>query len=349
MPQTLILTLLSMLLFSSAAFAVEAPASMATGRSSFLTQGLGATCHAFDLASDTLPCNPAFIAFNREARFKASLFFGNNVSYSKEASDLLNDRANQDTIQKLFSKQDRSEFQTYLEAGYWGQTWGVAVSPVRLNYFTSFRNPSLPEMTVFASQEESIRAQFGTYLGHDLFVGLQLRALHRKYVSKQFFLIDAFTEAGARMFEPEDQNVLFLEPGLVYAPENAPWNPQVYFTMMNFGLPDKRTPVFPARPEYHLGTSVHKELWAGTWGVALDLAWSKETEKLTEPLSVGSYYEFGILRLFAHFSEKSDGAGFQVASGALHLGLVSSSNVMEDGWNHEKRDRRLYLTLGAEL
>lgn len=337
------------LIFTAAAHAFEAPRSMATGTSGLLTRALGRMCHGFDLASDTLPCNPAFIAFKREGTLRANLFFGNNVSYTKEASDLLNERADEDTIRTLFGKQDRSEFETNLEAGYWGETWGVSVSPLRVNYGTTFRNPSLPEISLFASQEESLRGQIGTYLGNDLFIGLQLRALHRKFIAKQFFLTDALANEGTGFFEPENQNVLYVEPGLLYAPEDSDWNPKAYMSLMNAGIASRASPAFPSRPQFHLGTSVAADIGLGTWGLGVDIAWDNGMETDLEPVTVGSYYEFGILRLLAHVNERSNGVGFQVSSGFFNLGLASQSTTFNDGWGEKVTDRRLYLLLGAEI
>jgi hypothetical protein len=329
--------------------AFEAPRSMATGGSSFLMQSLGLMCFGFDLSADTLPCNPSFIAMKRDGRLKASIFLGNNVSYTQEASDLLNERASEETIRKLFSEQDRSEFETNLEAGYWGQTWGAAISPLRVNYMTTFRNPALPEITLFASQEESARLQFGTYLGKDLFTGVQLRAVHRKFISKQFFLTDALANEGDRFFETDNQNVLYIEPGLLYAPENHDWNPLLFLNLVNFGLVDKTQDAFPMRPQYHIGSSVALDVGLGRWGFGIDVAWDNNVTSALEPVTLASFYEFGILRLMGHISERSNSLGFQVSSGFFNLGLASQAKTVDDGWDNKITDRRLYLLLGAEI
>ena len=80
-------------------------------------------------------------------------------------------------------------------------------------------------MQLFASIEESARAQFGSYLGEDFYWGTQLRYLHRRFIANEFYLTDILTEDAGRILSPADQNSVYVEPSIMFAPEND-WKPE---------------------------------------------------------------------------------------------------------------------------
>src|SRR4051812_39969238 len=128
------------MLSSINAHALSAPASLKNGRSGLAQQTLGSTCFTFDIAADTLPCNPAYMAKERDRSFKAHLFLGNNVTYLREASDVINGKANAKTIETLFNEKKSSEFEASLEAAYVSETFGIAYEPYRISYYSLFQN-----------------------------------------------------------------------------------------------------------------------------------------------------------------------------------------------------------------
>ena len=334
---------------TAVANAVQIPRAMSFGANGLLSQGLGYGCFAFDLAADTLPCGPAVLAETRERAFRASVFFGNNVSYMKEATEFAKGEASSQTIETLFKRTDSSELDANLEAAFVSPTFGVAISPLRVNYFTTFRNPALPEVSLYASQEESAKLQFASYVGNDLFVGLQTRLLHRKFVARHFFLTDALAENGPQLFDPQQQSLLFLEPGIMFAPENPEWKPQLSLNLVNWGFADRSYEELPILPQYHLSGSIAPIVGLGRWGLGFDLFWDQNVKDVLEPVTLATYYEFGILRLFASLAENSQGAGFQVMSGPLNLGVTYSDQQTDDGLGEKARARRLFLLLGIEI
>lgn len=321
--RVLIVLLLSlMFLHALKAHAIQMPRSMAQGNSSFMTQAMGQTCYAFDLPSDTLPCNPAFMARERERQFKANLYFGNNIRYAKEASDLLQGSANDQTIQNLFSQRESSELETAADIAFLTETMGFAIQPVRLNYYTLFRNQALPEVTLFASREESLRAQFASYMDHDLYWGVQFRYAHRKYIAQDFFLTDALAQDGSKIFEPEEQNALYVEPSLLYANDEHWLRPQMSASLVNWGFADRKSSAYKAAPQFHLSGAVVPDFGPGRWGWGFDAFWDNQVETAIEPFSLGTFYEIGILRLFASLAKNTSGAGFGASVGDFNLGLA---------------------------
>lgn len=346
----LIALLLSlMFLHAIQARAVAMPRSMLQGNSSFMTQAMGQTCYAFDLPSDTLPCNPAFMARERERQFKANLFFGNNIRYAKEASDLLQGSANDETVRNLFRQRESSELETAADIAFLTETMGFAIQPVRLNYYTLFRNQALPEVTLFASREESLRAQFASYMDRDLYWGVQIRYLHRKYIAQDFFLTDALAQDGSKLFEPEEQNVLFLEPSLLYANDEHWLRPQLSASLTNWGFADRKSTAYKSSPQFHVSGAVVPDFGPGKWGFGFDAFWDNQVDTALEPLSLGTYYEIGILRVFGSVAQKSSGLGFGASVGDFNLGLAYSDKTVENTFGDKATYRRVYMLLGVEI
>ena len=329
--------------------AYEAPHHLISGSPSFMGQGLGLSCHAFDLPSDVLPCNPAFIAKERERRFAANTFLGNNVSYIQEAMDLSEGRANSETIQTLFRRKENDEIQAKVELGYLQETFGWSVTPLQANYNTTFQNQALPEISLYAALEESAKIQFGSYLGRDWSYGVQLRYVHRRFVASRFFLTDALAAGGNKIFEPREQHLLFIEPGVLYAPQDTPWNPQFSVHALNTGWTQQKYEEVPVNPQYHLTGSVTPELTYGKFGLGLDVHWDKSVKRGLDPLTLGSFYEFGILRLFGSLARLEQNIGFGVFNTWWNTGIVQKTQSIEDVNSDVIHTRKLYLFLGVEI
>lgn len=319
------------------------------GRSSFMSQALGEGCMSFDFSAGALPCNPGSIAMKRNSHLNANIFFGNNFQASKEITKIIEGSADQSTIHNLFGSEKHSEIEAYFELGYLSETWGLSVSPLRAQSTLHSRNPALPEISIFATQEESIQFQLGSYLGHDFFFGTQVRSMHRKLVARQFFLIEAATEDGLNLVKPIDQQILFIEPSLVFAPENTEWSPQIYLSVRDFNIRDHNQELSDIGPATHVGISGQSDYGYGRLGIGLDLNWNSDYLEVSQSATISSFFQFGILRLLAHFSEDSHGTGFQVLSDWMQIGLVTNSQKLHLGWGDTATEQNTYLTLGAEI
>lgn len=349
MRAALISALAALLASGPAAGAVTPPRSMLSPNPGFLSHGLGSACYAFDLAADTLPCLPAHLAKDRERRFRANFHFGNHVTYADEARRLLDGDADQGTIRSLFEKREASELEAGVEAGYSTGTFGVAVTPLRLNYYTLFRSSALPEVTVFARQEQSARVQFASAMGRDLFWGLQARYLQRKFIADRFFLTDVLAEDGEKIFDPRGSRSIFLEPGILYSREDGRWNPELSASLSGLRAWKSGDDGIQDLPQARLSGSVQPDIGWGRWGFGFDYAWDTEVREWSDPFTLGTYYRFGILTLFASIAEDAAGAGFSVLSGPFNIGLTSSQKTIDAGDDERETYRRIHLLLGIEI
>lgn len=346
---TLTLTL-TLLIVQSALAAYRAPQHMLSGHYGFLAMGLRNACYTMDLPADTLPCNPAFIAKEKQRRFNANLHFGNNVSYLQEASDLSRGHATQETIQTLFSRHENNELQTQVEIGHSQETFGWAIAPAQVNYSTSFHNQALPKISLFASLEESAKIQFGSYLDDDWSFGIQMRYVHRRFVASQFYLTDILVPQGQSLLEPREQHLFFIEPGFMYAPKESALNPEFTLTIANSGFVNKNYDEVSVTPEYHLTSSITPDLdYGGRFSLGVDARIHKYLRSGAQPLTLGGFYEYGILRLFGNLARDENGVGFGIYNTWWNIGIAHRNETLETPIGDTYEQNKTYLFLGMEL
>ncbi|MBL7546125.1 MAG: hypothetical protein JNL11_20060 [Bdellovibrionaceae bacterium] len=336
-------------IFGVAAQAYEARPHFLSSMSGFMAMGLRQSCYAIDISSNTLPCNPAFIAKEKSRRFTASMYLGNNVSYLKEATDLSRGQANEDTIKKLFQRHEDDELQTQIELGHIQEKFGWSVTPIQVNYSTTFRNQVLPQISLYASLEEAAKVQFGSYLGEDWSFGIQLRYTQRRFVTSQFYLTDALVPGGSDLFEPRKQSAFFVEPAVLYTPDDNYLNPEFTVFVANAGYIDKAYSELRINPEYHFTVSINPEMVYGRYSLGLDMNFNKDIQHNSGPLTLGGFYEYGILRLFGSVARDENGIGFGVFNTWWNLGIVNKNEVVDNSFGNWISLQKTYLFLGIEI
>ncbi len=351
MPRLLNIFLSALLfLLGAGAQAQTAPVNFASGRTGLAIQSLGAACFSFDVSADTLPCNPAFVAMQQEQSFRANIFGDNNISHLNDTVALVQGTGQQSNVQNLFSSRSNSQFDTRIEAAYLNHDFGLSYEPFGVSYLSSFRNPALPQITLFASVENSVRLQLASFASaSDVYLGVQIRYLDRQIIASRFFLTDLLAEGGSSLVKAQEQQYYFLEPGIVYAPKSDFWNPQVTFNFINWGAHVNSIAATDPSPEAHLGFSVSPEIGWGRWGWALDTTWSQNIINASDALTVGSFYQMGILKAFGSVSTTSSGAGFSVLYDRLNLGLSYTTIAERIDADNSVSEQRVFFLLGAEL
>ncbi|OYZ21243.1 MAG: hypothetical protein B7Y39_09430 [Bdellovibrio sp. 28-41-41] len=331
------------------AFSYQAPNHFLSGNAGLMGTGLRQSCYALDVAADVLPCNPAFIAKEKERHFNANLSLGNNVSYLKEATDLSQGHANEDSIKKLFTQHEDNELQTQMELGHIQETFGWSVTPALVNYSTSFHNQALPKISLYASLEEVAKLQFGSYWSDDWSYGIQLRYVHRRFVASQFYLTDALVQDGHYLFEPRQQYLFFVEPGVMFAPKDSPLNPEFTLMVGNSGFVNERFAEVPVEPEYHFTSSINPELDYGRFSLGVDVNFNRKLREGPGPLTLGGFYEFGILRLFGSLARDENGIGFGIFNTWWNMGVTHRNESFQNPLDETITISKTYFFLGIEI
>ncbi|MCK6597111.1 MAG: hypothetical protein L6Q37_02000 [Bdellovibrionaceae bacterium] len=306
-------------------------------------------CNSLNLAIDALPCNPAFIAKERRDRFAAHLFLGNNISYLKQVRDLSEGTASETTIRDLFQRHENEELQTQLEVGYLNETYGWAVTPFELKYLSSFQNQSLPKISLYASIEESAKVQFGSFIDNHWAYGVQLRYLQRRFVNSEFFLTESLTSDGDQILQTQKQNLFFIEPAMMYAPEAHSLNPEFSLFLANLALGDTNQSALPVIPQLHITSSINPVINHGRFGIGFDISLDKNLDKGYGPFTLASFYEFGILRLLGSLGRAENTIGATVFDSWWNVSLVYKTETYENALSEAYEQRKSYLFLGIDL
>jgi hypothetical protein len=309
------------LLISSEAFAGALPTFLRDGSTRFLSRTMGNACYTMDSVQEGLPCNPAFIAKDDKPHFDGDLIIGSNVDYLHDLENLLNGDSNETTVAKVFDKRDASQAEASVEVAYLRSTWGFSFEPYRLVYYSTVQNPSLPVVDFILAQQQSAKFQLSTYSSKNFYAGIQMRYTHLHFIGNNFSLSEAFAGDSKDLFQPQDQDMLFIEPGVVYALEDTPFQPQFSAMLTEWGVTSHKSEQFPIEPTGMLGASIKPPVPLGVLEVGLQLATNIETESWEQALRGAISYRMGILQAVISASEIDQGAGFIITYKEFVSGL----------------------------
>lgn len=343
----LVIAVLFLLTFK--AFAIEVPRAIALGNSDFTSRSLSTACFGMDALIEGLPCNPAFTAKERGTQFQTQFFFGNNVSYVRDVSQLLDGTGDLGTVERLFNQKASSEMEANIQASFIRATWGLGYSPYRLFYYSLIRNSALPVITLYAGQEQSVVGQVASFAENNLYWGMQLRAVDRKFLLSEFTLTDALASGGSEYLVSKTQRALYIEPGVLYAFDEKAWKPQVGLTIKNAGLVDTKYDELPTTPDWHLAGSVRPPLALGELELGLDLFFNSYVEEVKEVPRFGASYKLGAMQALASYADREYSVGFLLHYERWNGGLTYWRKKFENLVGEQDQLQTVYVELGFIL
>lgn len=323
----------------SAGAATYSPA-LRDGGSRFLVRSLGSVCYSMDSFRRGLPCNPAFVAKEKAPRFDADLMLGSNMEYLREAEELLDGKSDEQAVAKLFSRREMVDGEISVEASFQRPTWGISVEPYRLVYVYQFENAALPMVDMIASEEQSIKAQLASFTSGNFYAGLQLRYTHIKYIGNSFSVAEAMAGDNEKLFEIHNQDILYVEPGLLYAWEDTVWEPQISAMLSQWGVSSKKSEQYPIRPQGLLGASVKPAVPLGLLEVGVQFQIHNETENFQDAVRAAITYQLGLLQAVLSGSQYDQSAGFLATYKNFSTGLSY--------WS-EKQNKSVFIQFGVSL
>lgn len=345
------LALIALTLGLSAAHAapMRVGPTLATYRMGIAADALGSACFAFDVGADTLPCQPADVAFTRGNRGRAQLYLANNLRVSNEALDILRrDESTPEFLETIFNDRRSSELQAALDFAWRREGWGLQLTPARLFYHSSFRNEALTEARLLVFQEESANLQWGRELGDDWAVGFQTRLVHRRFVSQSFFLSDAYSESGRKLLEPEEQTLLYLEPGIQYHGLDHALQPRFGATMTNLGVTN-RASSFSQRPQLHIAGSINPAIGESRLGIGVDAFLHEDLVEAKDAFTLGVAWTLPIFQVFGSVGADASAVGVNVPMGVFNLGASFRRENFDFGGIAKTTDTKAALALGLNF
>lgn len=329
-----------LLIYSGRVPAGTLPVALQEGNSRFLSRALGTACYTLDSVQRGLPCNPAFVAKERAPRFDGDFVLGTQAAYLQEAENILHGRASEAQVADFFSHRETIEAEASLEFSFQTPKWGVAWEPYRLIAVTRFENPALPMVDIVIAEERTIKAQIASYMQDNFYAGLQVRYTQVRFIGDYFSLSDAFAGDREQLWTPETQDLVYLEPGLVYAWEDVVWQPQISVMFAQWGVSSDKNDVYAIRPQGLLGASMKPVIPLGVFEAGLQVQLQQETQNFRDAFRVAFSYQLGILQTVMSLSEYDRSAGFLLSYKNFSTGLSY--------WD-ENDSRGVFMQLGVSL
>lgn len=296
----------------------------------FISYALGDACYSIGTWEYYLPCNPAFIAFDRPNRFFINFFGTSDLSHYNDVQSILGGSGSRSTVDRVFSKGAAYESQANLELGYYSSNFGVSLSPSRYYIYDSVVNPPLPRISLLAMRETNLRMQFGSFLSTDWAFGIQGRLVKREFIYAEAYLTDFLVESGPQLLATKSQYGIYAEPGFVYAPEGMEWNPMATFALSNLGFVDRVSEAFSTKPSLHIGGSVNKRYDFGDTHVGMDSYISENMAGFLSSLRLGILYNVGIISTSYSIARDDYILGLGVKLGPVNLGFSIWNKFLVD-------------------
>ena len=321
-----LLFILIILFLNVESFALVAPRSAALGGRGFVKASLRSACVVMTTVSDGLACHPASLAMLEESQFHSHFYFGSQTSYLDDVTTLLEGKGSKETVENLFTHTDEQSVDSSIEVAYRTSKWAVGLLPMDLTYYSRTRNQALPQMNLLVAQSQSVATQLGTYLGHDTFFGLQLRGVERKFIAKDFSFADVLSEGASKIFDPERQSALYIEPGFIFQPDGQDWRPQYSVMISNLGIVDHKVESFPTNGELNLGASVTAPTEIGKWQIGISSLSHSQTKNFDDTLTLGTAYSIGVTDWLASASKDSTRMGLLLRFRAMTAALIAQDH-----------------------
>jgi hypothetical protein len=334
------------------AVAAEFPDRLILGTSDFNSKSLGGVCNTINTVQDLLPCNPAMLADQGETTFTTQFFLGNNVSYVEEVAELLGGKRQASTLRRLFNEEKQVQMEGNIEAAFKTELFGLSFSPYRLTYYSYVRNQALPMIALHVMQEQSLKLSFASFVEEDWAVGLQSRLVKRRFIAVDLSLTDVIGEQNEDFLPRQDQNVLFLEPGIWYRPEaggelaQSDWSPVFSATVTNLGFADEKNESLALDPIFNVGLgAVYEGEW-GQSGLGLNYAFNSDYISELDPLSVGASLGLGVTQFTASLSNLGYALGALIHFDGLRASITLEEARVNLAPGDDRKNKTVYTQVG---
>lgn len=328
------------LFICSLAWGESLPTAVRDGSTRFLSRSLGSACYTLDSVQRGLPCNPAVAAKERARRFDADFFAGTQAEYLKEAENLLHGNSDEAQVAQFFSHRESIEAEVSLEASFQAPKWGVSIEPYRLVAVSRFENPSLPMVDLVIAEEQSVKGQIASYIHDNFYAGLQARYTHVRFIGDYFALSEAMAGDRDDLFSAQELDLIYLEPGFLYAWEELPWQPQISAVLAHWGVSSHKTEQYPIQPTGLLGASLRPVVPLGLLELGIQFELASETTNVRDAFRAALAYQLGILQAVLSVSDSDHSAGFLLAYKSFTTGLSY--------WD-QNQNRGVFIQLGVTL
>lgn len=318
-----------------------------TQHSTLVMKGLAHACLTILRMPDGLPCNPASTSLNEKASIGAELLLANGYSNLSRVRKLLDGDIDQETIDDMFTKGKVIQLESNVDIQFKSKYLNGVYSPFSVKGLSVVRNEANPDVDLYSVEEKGFTFQSGMEIYNNLYAGLQVRTVDRKFIRKRFKLLQIATEQGKDLLKPNTQQAVYGEPGLTYI-YPASWKPRASFFLANWGYvseqyDDLKTPVDP-----QFGIAISPPMTWGDLDLSLEYRSMNYEESDAEKIHFGALYQFGSMYLSAGLDSNGASGGVFYYLDQINAGVVySTTRFINSG--ESNYTQTVYVQLGWQL
>jgi hypothetical protein len=318
-----------------------------TQHSSLSIKGMAGACLTVSYIPDGIPCNPAMTPLNSKSSLAVEALLSNGYSAIDNIRKLLSGQVTQELVDTLFTKGKIVQIEASADIDFHSKYLNGQFTPVSIKGFSVIRNEANPEVDLYSIEENGYTFQSGYEVYRDLFVGLQIRTLNRKFIKQRFKLAVLGTQAGQDLLKPKTQTVTFFEPGLTYF-LGSQWKPRVSLFVANLGTATEKFDEIAEPVEGQIGFGLSPPLDWGDLDLSLEYRSMSYEEDDLQKLRFGAMYRFGSMYLTGGIDSNGISGGVLYRLDNINAGVVYSTTQF---MNQEENfyTQTVYVQLGWQL
>ena len=318
-----------------------------TVQSSLFVKSVAHACLGLIEVPDGPPCNPAFVPLQARARLGAEFLLSNGYPALQKMQQLLRGDIDQNLVDTLFSNQRVLQIEGNAELNFYSKFLVSRYAPVSVKFFSVVRNEANPLIDLYAVQDQSMLLQTGYKIGYGFSVGAQARQIQRKFIRRQFKLLDVATQTGRDRLKPKEQSLLYFEPSLGYK-SSTTWPLTAGLMLVNLGTASVVYDELNEESQVQAGIALGAPIPYGQFRVMVDYKNLAPNEQESEKFRVGAMYSFGAMNLGAGADYNGLSWGLYYGVQQIHAGIMYSTTSTP--WtNSDFYTQTVYLQVGWEI
>ncbi len=319
------------------------------GYSSLLEKSLAHSCLGLTDIADSLPCNPATVPLITKSDLSAEGLVSNGYQAVKSTRSLLSGDITQESVDTLFKGSSQIQIEGNSDVHFKSPHLTGRYVPLSIKGLSVVRNIANPEAQIQAIQESGFKFQSGYKWSKNFYFGLQVQFLERKYINKQFLLVELATAAGKNLLIPQKQSVTTFEPGLYYKFSNTFLKPAISLLIANGGFYQPFDKEINLPTEAQFGFAISPPIYWGEFNLTLDYkTLSVEDKELSDKIHSGFLYKFGSLNLAGGLNTHGASSGVFYSIEKINAGILYSTSRT----SLEKEDiysQTVYIQVGWQI
>ena len=294
--------------------------------STLISKSVAHACLGLLDLSDGLECNPANSPYLINSSFGIEGSISNGYSNLQNVRDMLSGNVSQDTVNNIFGQGRFTQIDTSATVLFKSKYFSGSYTPLSVRGFSIVRNEANPEAQVQFVEETGFAFQSGAKIGDQFSVGLQTRLVSRKSVSRTFKLVELATESGRDLLKPQDQTVVFLEPGATWIIAKA-WQPRISVFVQDVPISKNGESYVPITTSPQAGFAISPPVKFGQMDLMLEYRQLEADAGIKRSVHLGGIYRFGSMNLLGGIDGNGSSGGVFYTLDKINAGIMYSTTT----------------------